>query len=216
MKKVFMTLFVTAILSLTGVLFFIYSGIYDVSASRPHTALVKWVMSTTMRASVERRAKVIEAPDLKKEELVLAGVKDFEAMCVACHGAPDKRPDAMGQGLNPPAPDLKKSAQHLSAAELFWVVKNGIKMTGMPAWGATHEDAALWPVVALLTKLPKLNAAAYEDLLTRAEGMGHHATDMPEADYSRQQNEAADGKAEHAAPEHLEAKPLHDQDTHEH
>lgn len=216
MKKLFISLCVTVILGLTGVVFFIYSGLFDVSASVPHAAITKWAMSTTMHASVERRAKGVTVPDLAQEELILAGVNDFEAMCIACHGAPGKQPDAMGQGLNPPAPDLQKSAQHLSAAELFWVVKNGIKMTGMPAWGATHDDAALWPVVALMTQLPKLDQAKYESLLERAEGIGHHKTDMPETGHNHQQNETVGGDAEHDAPEHIEAKLAHDQDKHEH
>ena len=221
MKKLFISLCVTAILGLTGVVFFIYSGLFDVSASVPHAAVTKWAMSTTMHASVERRAKGITVPDLEQEELILAGVNDFDAMCIACHGAPGKQPDAMGQGLNPPAPDLQKSAQHLSAAELFWVVKNGIKMTGMPAWGATHDDAALWPVVALMTQLPKLDQTKYESLLERARGMGHHTTDIPDAGNGNQDNEAKTRSVESAVSEpsvqqQLEVNSQHEHKTGEH
>jgi hypothetical protein len=81
----------------------------------------------------------------------------------------------MGQGLNPPPPDLADSAAHMTPAELFWVTKNGIKMTGMPAWGATHADEALWPVVAFMTRLPELDGAGYAALLAEAQGHGHHA-----------------------------------------
>ena len=156
---------------------FVYSGLYDVSATSPHSGLANWVMSTTMHESVERRAKDIEVPNLDDEALQLAGINDFDAMCAACHGAPGKDPEPMGQGLNPPAPDLKESAAHESAAELFWVTKHGIKMTGMPAWGASHDDEAIWPVVAFMTVLPKLNADSYQAMLASAEGSGHHAAD---------------------------------------
>lgn len=180
MKTIVMTLLLAALLLVAGVVAFIYSGIYDVSASTPHGAVSSWILETTMHSSVERRAGQVEVPDLSDGSLVLAGVSDFEEMCVQCHGAPGKKPAAVGQGLNPPAPDLSESANEMTAAELFWVTKHGIKMTGMPAWGSTHEDDALWPVVALTTALPELDAAAYDELLSRAQGMGHHAGDAAE------------------------------------
>ncbi len=113
-------------------------------------------------------------------KLLLAGADDFAAMCAGCHGAPGQERGAMGQGLNPKAPNLADSAEHMTPGELFWVTKNGIKMTGMPAWGATHEDRALWPVVAFMTALPGLGSADYEALLARAEGAGHHVEEEDE------------------------------------
>ena len=154
---------------------FAFLGFYDVSASSPHGGLVTWLLSTTSHASVERRAGEIDVPDLDDVALTLAGVNDFAGMCAGCHGAPGQAPEAMGQGLNPPPPDLADSAAHMTPAELFWVTKNGIKMTGMPAWGATHADEALWPVVAFMTRLPELDGAGYVALLADAQGHGHHA-----------------------------------------
>jgi hypothetical protein len=149
---------------------------------------------------------------------MLAGVNDFEEMCVQCHGAPGKRPAAVGQGLNPPAPDLAESANKMTAAELFWVTKHGIKMTGMPSWGKTHEDDALWPVVALMTALPDLDAAAYDRLLNRAEGMGHHASDAAENGHAHGADD--DDQAPHDNSESADAEESaeaeHDHSTHEH
>ena len=181
---------------------FVYSGLYNVSATSPHSGLANWVMSTTMHASVDRRAKDIDVPNLDDEALQLAGINDFDAMCAACHGAPGKEPEPIGQGLNPPAPDLKESAAHRTAAELFWVTKNGIKMTGMPAWGASHDDAALWPVVAFMTVLPRLNADTYQSMLASAAGSGHHA-----ADDSNSHSDAASESTGH----HGEDQPHQDQ-----
>ena len=173
--KIIMIFLSTVIIAIIVVIGFVYSGLYDVSATSPHSRLANWAMSTTMHASVERRAKFIEVPNLDDEALQLAGINDFDAMCAACHGAPGQDPEAMGQGLNPLAPDLKESAAHLTAAELFWVTKNGIKMTGMPAWGASHDDEALWPVVSFMTQLPNLDAGSYQTMLASAEDSGHHA-----------------------------------------
>jgi len=177
---------------------FAYSGIYDVSASSSHSGLVNWLLSTTSHASMERRAKGIDVPDID-DELVLAGVNDFDSMCTGCHGAPGRDPEAMGQGLNPPAPDLAEEAAELSPAELFWVTKNGIKMTGMPAWGATHGDDAIWPVVAFMTRLPELDEASYQELLASAAGKGHHAADADDAEHSHEEagDSSGDGGHEH-------------------
>ena len=175
--KIITMVFVAVVIGVIVVLGFVYSGLYNVSATSPHSGRANWVMSTTMHASVDRRAKGIDVPDLDNEALQLAGINDFDAMCKACHGAPGQDPEAMGQGLNPPAPDLKESAAHRTAAELFWVTKHGIKMTGMPAWGTSHDDEALWPVVAFMTVLPKLSADTYQSMLASAEGSGHHAAE---------------------------------------
>lgn len=175
MKKVFITLSTISLLSVLAVGLFLYCGLFDVSATAQHSSLTKWLMTSTMHASVGRQGESIEVPDLNEKNLMLAGIIDFEAMCVACHGAPGKSPSPVGQGLNPPAPDLHKSALHHRPGELFWVIKHGIKMTGMPAWGASHDDESLWPVVALLMALPELNAETYDALRKQAEGMGHHA-----------------------------------------
>lgn len=172
--KALIVFLAAALLVTFGILGFAYSGLYNVGASSPQNELSNWLMSTTSRASIKRRAGTVDVPDLGDDALVRAGANDFDAMCVGCHGAPGQAPEAMGQGLNPPAPDLAESAASLSRAELFWVTKHGIKMTGMPAWGATHDDNALWPVVALLTKLPELDADSYRALLASSDGMGHH------------------------------------------
>ncbi len=171
------TFIIAAAIGVIAIVGFAYSGIYDVSASSSHSSITNWLFSTTFHASVKRRANDIEVPNLNDDALALAGINDFNGMCAGCHGAPGQTPEAMGQGLNPTPPDLAESALELSPAELFWVTKYGVKMTGMPAWGATHDDDAIWPVVAFMTKLPELDVTQYQDLLASAKGMGHHADD---------------------------------------
>ena len=122
--KILSNLVVAAAIVLLAVIGFAYSGFYDVSASSSHNGFVQWLLSTTSHASVERQARAVEVPDLEDEALVLAGVNDFNSMCVGCHGAPGKDPEAMGRGLNPPAPDLAEEAAEMIPAELFWVTKN--------------------------------------------------------------------------------------------
>lgn len=166
---------------LTGAIVVAYTGWYDVSAREPHTASVTWFLATVMHNSVERRAAGIAVPNLNDESLVRAGISDYDAMCAECHGAPGREPGAVGKGLRPRPPDLAHAVGHMSAEELFWVTRNGIRMTGMPAWGETHEDDALWPVLAFLMRLPDLDAAGYEALLASASGSGHHGDGKTES-----------------------------------
>ena len=223
--KTLITLLIAAATVAIGTIVYALSGLHDVSASSPHGGVINWLLSTTSHASIERYSSDIEVPDLSDVSLARAGVKDFDAMCTACHGAPGREPEAMGQGLNPPAPDLAESAAHLDAAELFWVTKHGIRMTGMPAWGATHDDDALWPVVAFITTLGDLDADGYRAFLASAEGMGHHAGDDEQGSHGHGDAVSAGaseshGHGETAAKEsaHHEA-PVdggHDHDAHSH
>jgi mono/diheme cytochrome c family protein len=217
MKTILMTVLLAALLLVVGAAALIYSGAYDVSASAPHGAFSRWLMETAMRSSVARQADGIEVPQLDDPSLTLAGINDFEEMCVQCHGAPGKEPGAVGKGLNPPAPDLAESAKEMSAAELFWVTRHGIRMTGMPAWGSTHSDDALWPVVALMTALPELDSEAYQDLLARAEGLGHHAGDAPDRGHAPgpHEGEPPEDDRERADVEESE-EAEHDHGSHEH
>lgn len=153
----------------------VYSGAINVGATSPHGTFANWLLTTTMRQSVQRHARSVELPaDFDDGDMWLAGAGDFSAMCAGCHGAPDKTTKAVGQGLNPPAPDLAESAARMTPEELFWVTRNGIRMTGMPAWGASHDDEALWPVVAFMTRLPGMTPAEYESAVDRGASVGHH------------------------------------------
>lgn len=215
--KALSKLLVAAVVVVIGSVGFAYSGFYDVSASSTHGGLVNWLLSRTSHASIERRARSISVPELTDTALVRAGVNDFDAMCAACHGAPGKEPEAMGLGLNPLAPDLAESAVQLNAAELFWVTKNGIKMTGMPAWGATHDDDALWPVVAFMTTLPDLDADGYQALLASAAGVGHHAEGDDQGDHEHDDSNSgvADASDTYEGPAPEKEAPPHD-DGHDH
>ncbi len=154
-----------AIVILIGVfLLFIYSGIYNVSAMEPHNGFTLWMMNTVKDNSIEHQAKEIKAPNLNDSSLVKLGFSHYREMCVGCHGGPGQSRDEIGQGLYPMAPTLAKSAKELSPSELFWITKNGIKMTGMPAFGRTHPDDKIWAIVSFLEKLPGMTKEQYQAL----------------------------------------------------
>jgi mono/diheme cytochrome c family protein len=143
-------------------LIIVYSGVWNVAADRPHYFPVGWLADTTMEHSVRAHADHPQHPSLSDPQLIDTGAHHYREMCEGCHGAPGVERAEVGKGLNPEPPDLAKTVPQWSAEELFWIVKHGIRMTGMPAWGATHTDDKLWAIVAFLKTLPAMSAAEYQ------------------------------------------------------
>ncbi len=166
MKTVVTVVLVLVVLAL-AVLGFIFSGIYDVAAATPDTGLIQWALETTQSRSVHRRAEQVQAPPLDDPNLIRTGLIEYHEMCVVCHGAPGIPISPTGQGLNP-APPLLADESHEDAGELFWVTKNGIKMTGMPAFGVTHSDEELWAIVAFMKRMGDLSPEEYQRMVEEA------------------------------------------------
>ena len=150
-------------LGLAGALF-AWSGLYSVAASRGHWAVMDWVLAFGMRQSVETHTIGITAPPLDDPDLVRLGAAHFHGGCAYCHGAPATAISPIARHMLPSPPELSKAAAHWSATELFWIVKHGIKYTGMPSWVALERDDEVWAVVAFLQKLPGLDVAQYREL----------------------------------------------------
>jgi mono/diheme cytochrome c family protein len=144
----------------------IISGAYNVAATVPETALERLVLSSTMRHSVRARADA-QAPRSWTEEQVKDGFQHYGDMCVFCHAAPGKERGPASKGMRPQPPDLAKAAKQWSDAELFWIVKNGIKMSGMPAFGRTHRDDQIWNIVAFVSRLPQTSAQEFKAMEER-------------------------------------------------
>ena len=142
----------------------LYSGVYNVAATYPDRGPVSWALGTTMDRSVERHAVGIRVPQLDDPAMVRLGFQHYRGMCLECHGAPGVAMAEVGRGLNPSPPLLVESVGDWQPNELFWITKNGIRMTGMPAWGVTHTDKQIWAMVAFMRGLPKLTPEAYKAL----------------------------------------------------
>lgn len=172
--------FIAAVLSAAGVALGVaYSGMYNVAATEPHSALEDWLLHTTMEQSVRARAGSIGAPAPFTQQQVLAGSGDFNAMCVTCHGAPGRERGEVGKGLLPQPPALSRAADRWDREELFWIIKNGIRMTGMPAFGPTHSDEALWNIVAFVQTTRGMTPEQYRALVAQAsQSRGAHSHGM--------------------------------------
>ena len=151
---------------------FVWSGLYDISATDQHLAPTYHLIKKTMERSVERRAADIRVPALGAPEQLSRGVALFREHCVQCHGGPGVAPEPFSLGLTPLATPLARSGKDRSPAYLYWVLKEGIKMTGMPAWKYRLDEEELWSVVAFLKVLPLLSPQAYGAMQAQAVRAG--------------------------------------------
>lgn len=135
----------------------IASGVVSVGATSPPADLERRLATFAVDRSVARRAPRTANPVAATPETRAAGLGHYRAMCVTCHGAPGVDASKIGEGLNPPAPDLTlPKVQARTDGELFWLVQNGLRMTGMPAFGPTHPEEEIWKIVAFVRHLPEL------------------------------------------------------------
>jgi mono/diheme cytochrome c family protein len=143
----------------------VWLGLYDISATDQHLPPTYRLIELTMRRSVERRGRDIAVPPLGEPAQLAQGLALYRSHCEQCHGAPGVAPAPFALGLTPlPAP-LAQTGREWPPGELFWVVKHGIKMTGMPAWKFRLTDEEIWALVAfMLRRLPFLSPAEYRAL----------------------------------------------------
>lgn len=145
---------------------FVWFGVYNVGADDPHTRPMLVLMQTLRGRSIHVRSQALTPPDLDDPSLVLKGAGHYAAMCTGCHLAPGMHDSEIRPGLYPMPPNL--SQQRVDPRDAFWVIKHGVKMSAMPAWGLTHDDATIWSMVAFVQQLPRLTPAQYRDIVARA------------------------------------------------
>lgn len=141
-----------------------YSGMYNVAASEPHSDLVRWTLDTTMRRSIVAQSDNIDLPEQFPAEVVAEGAHHYNEYCAHCHGTPDGKASEWSRGMRPEPPHLAEAASEWSREEMFWIISNGIKMTGMPAFGVNHSDEEITSLVAFVDALPGMTGAEYAQI----------------------------------------------------
>jgi mono/diheme cytochrome c family protein len=161
-----------AIVVALGAAVYFFGGFYSVAATEPEPGPVAWALIKVRQASINRHATDPVPGTLDDPASVRAGARAFAARgCVTCHGAPGADYAKFAEGMRPDPPDLKDIVNDRAPAQLFWVVKNGIKMTGMPGFGAIGvPDQELWSIVAFLKKLPSISEADFKTWSEAAPG----------------------------------------------
>jgi mono/diheme cytochrome c family protein len=155
-------------------LLIVETGAYNTAAASPHMPITVWALHTTMLRSVARQSGGIEPPPITGQT-VLAGVRQYEQDCIACHGAPAVDRAAWVKGMTPTPPYLLDVTRQMTPAQLYWVISNGAKMTGMPAWARSRSPRQIWNLVAFLEAQPYLPPRAYLRLRLAVAGKQEQA-----------------------------------------
>jgi len=161
----------------------VYTGAYDVAATDPHADAVRWTLDTTVHRSVSSRAGDVDLPDLSSEALIAEGGGHYSESCVHCHGAPGQDPADWSRGMRPEPPHLAEAATEWTPEEIYWIVDNGIKMSGMPAFGPQHGAEAVVAITAFVNQLPGMTPEDYlaitEDGHAHGDERHHERTPAP-------------------------------------
>lgn len=142
---------------------FIYSGLYNIGADDPHWMPTRMAIDSLRERSIAARMADARVPNLDDPKRIALGAVNYSAMCTGCHLAPGVTDTEIRPGLYPMPPNLSKLGAE-DVKRTFWIIKHGIKMTAMPAWGKTHTDEQIWNMVAFIRKMPGMTAAQYQAL----------------------------------------------------
>lgn len=163
-KRVLLILAGGAILLLIGAGAFIYGGFYNVAASVPHNPVMRALLDFGMRRSVAAHAPEEAPPPLVDPSMIARGLRHFEATCATCHGAPGIPRSPVAAAMLPQPPDLRDKIARFNDNEIFWIIRHGLKYTGMPGWPADRRDDEVWDVVAFVRLLPAMTVDEYAAL----------------------------------------------------
>ena len=141
---------------------FFFGGYFNVAATATEPRLMRWALIQVREASVQRHAHEQPTVALSSTDVVLTGARAYlERGCVSCHGAPGVVWHKFSEGLRPDPPDLANISKSRTPEQLYFVIKNGINMTGMPSFGSSTEQE-LWAMVAFVKQLPSVSAEQFK------------------------------------------------------
>ncbi len=233
--KLFKVLLMLFAVGVIGAGAFVWFGAFNVAADEPHWRITHRLMETVRGRSIGTRAASVEVPALDDAALIRSGAGNYNAMCVTCHLSPGNSDTELSLGLYPTPPTWPELGA-VDPREAFWVIKHGVKMSGMPAWGKSMDDRYIWGMVALLQQFPQMTKSRYDELVGASGGHDHgggesvphdaantsgmagtHGADAHAADTARSSLEPADDPmADAVTDDAIEApQPAHD-DGHQH
>ncbi|WP_438950591.1 c-type cytochrome [Psychrobacter submarinus] len=165
----------TVVVAIVGVFTVVMSGVINIGADQGHSPLVYNFLETARTRSIAYASKDIIVPDLEKVEMISSGGADYKDMCAGCHLSPGVESTDFSESLYPKPPNFTNAQvvdrykTDAGAQQSFWAIKHGIMASGMPAWGASHDDDRMWAMVAFIRSLPELNENQYTMLTTRLD-----------------------------------------------
>lgn len=151
---------------------FVWFGVFNIAANNPHWGITTQLLEVVRDRSITARAEKLSIPNLDDAERIKRGAANYAAMCAQCHLAPGMDTSELHEGLYPKPPVLYKDDDFIDAPnETFWVIKNGIKMTAMPAWENYNSDEQIWDMMATIKAMAKMSAEQYQTLVESGKHM---------------------------------------------
>ena len=150
---------------------YLFGGFYSVAAGQKHFDMVAWSLHHISEASIERHSGASSLPPLSTSEpsLIQKGAREFvEEGCVGCHGGPGVKPEKFSEGMRPEPPDLGHVAKHADTSEIYWIVKHGIKMTGMPAFGDHADENELRAIAEFVKNIKTYSTSEFRGIANRS------------------------------------------------
>ena len=174
----FVLLLLMVVAAFAGI--FVYTGLYNIGADAPHSKFVYGALDQLRERAIAHHSRNVVPPaDLNSTQRIQAGAGLYAEMCTGCHLGPGVERSELSQGLYPQAPELARGNDH-SPAQQFWIIKHGIKLSAMPAWGKTHNDELIWDMVAFLGAMPKMSPKQCKAVVASApEDHDEMMKDMP-------------------------------------
>lgn len=150
------------------------SGVVSIKASSGHWPATEWLLRFSMKRSIATHSLGVDVPpNLDDPALIVKGARHYEVGCRFCHGEPGLPPPPIASAMLPRPPELAGRIRASDPKKLFYVVKHGIKLTGMPAWPSPQRDDEVWAMVAFLLKYPGLDAEGYRTLARPVAAAAH-------------------------------------------
>ncbi len=153
-RVVWLLVFAAVILAIAAAVSLVRRGF---SAREQPSALETYVARTARKLAVPSKARSEKNPFPPSPELIAEARAHFADHCAICHANNGSGNTEIGQNLYPKAPDMRLAqTQNLSDGELYYTIHNGIRLTGMPAWGTDEKDEDSWKLVLFVRHLPQL------------------------------------------------------------
>ena len=166
--------------------------------SATEAALARRLRSWAM-PSAARDAK---NPFTTSPELLQESARHFADHCASCHGNDGSGATEMGRNFFPRVPDMRwETTQRLTDGELYYIIHNGVRWTGMPAWGDPDNDSDSWKLVLFIRHLPQLTPAELHDMER------YNPKSIVEQQEEKEEEDFLNGGAAPSAPAHHETHP---------
>ena len=200
--KAIVFLVLSGLIAAGGVAWF---GIYNVAANDKHFSVTSQLLEFVRERSISVRSDNIVVPDLEDKKLIKQGAEFYIQMCTECHLAPGMEQTEFNAGLYPQPPAFFNQIEKHKPSAQFWVIKNGLKMTGMPAWSPSHTDDQIWAMVAFINQLDSLSVDEYKKIAQEVKesggdhhhGSGHGHSDTNDSDHHHETSDNSESSSEH-------------------